>query len=318
MIKKILNFVCLYLVVHLAFSQQKAQFSQYMNNFYIINPAAGGTDDYTDLRASYRSQWLGMNGAPVTYYISGHGPIGKVKKSNKKFIKAYHTTGGFISNDVTGPTSRLNMAASYSYNLQVQKNFRMSAGAFLGVLRYTLDGSQLDFHDAGDNSTMQRATVPDLTVGVMGYSQTVYLGLSMSQLFYNKLDFDYTSKGSFRKDFSKLNYHYFLTAGVNIPITSQMDIIPSTLLKIVSPSQMALDLNAKIKYLEIFWVGLSYRNLDAIVAMAGVTFNKIYSVGYSYDGVISGLGKYNSGSHEILIGLKLKGQRKHLSERNFW
>ena len=316
--RKLIYLVYCFSITQFALGQQKAQFSQYMNNFYIINPAAGGTDDYTDLRASYRAQWVGLKGAPTTFYASGHGPIGKVKKSNKKFVKAYHTTGGFISKDITGPTSKLNIAGSYSYNLEVKKNFRVSAGAALGLLSYSLDASRLTYHDPGENNTLQRATVPDVTIGVMGYSQTIYVGLSMSQLFRNRLGFDYTPTGTFRKDYSKLNYHYFLTAGVNIPIGSQLDIIPSTLVKYVSPTQVAIDLNTKLKFQEAYWVGLSYRNLDAIVAMAGITINKIYSIGYSYDGTISGLGQYTSGSHEILIGVKLKGQRKHLSQRNFW
>ncbi|HEX8548381.1 MAG TPA: PorP/SprF family type IX secretion system membrane protein, partial [Cytophagaceae bacterium] len=254
----------------------------------------------------------------ISYYASGHGPIGKVKKSNKKFIEAYHTTGGFISNDITGPTSKLNIAASYSYNLQVKNNLRVSAGAFLGLLRYTLDGSNLNFHDAGENNSFQRTTVPDLTVGIMAYSQTIFAGVSVSQLFRNKLDFDYTNRGTFRKDFSKLNYHYYVTAGVNIPVSDQLSLVPSTLLKFVSPSQMALDINAKVKYEELFWGGISYRNLDAIIFMAGININKIYTVAYSYDGTISDLGLYNSGSHEILVGVKLKGKRKQLSQRNFW
>ena len=61
----------------LIFSQSKPYYSQYILNNYILNPAVAGIENYKDVKLSYRNQWAGIDGAPVTTYFSIHGPIGK-------------------------------------------------------------------------------------------------------------------------------------------------------------------------------------------------------------------------------------------------
>src|SRR5665647_660894 len=58
-------------------SQAKPFYTQYILNNYILNPGVTGIENYTDVKLSYRNQWAGINGAPVTTYFSIHGPIGK-------------------------------------------------------------------------------------------------------------------------------------------------------------------------------------------------------------------------------------------------
>src|SRR5689334_25206376 len=58
-------------------AQQRPHYTQYILNNYILNPALSGIENYTDLKMSARDQWVGLNGAPKTYYLSVHGPIGK-------------------------------------------------------------------------------------------------------------------------------------------------------------------------------------------------------------------------------------------------
>jgi type IX secretion system PorP/SprF family membrane protein len=60
-----------------SFAQQKPYYTQYILNNYILNPALSGIENYTDLKLSYRNQWTGIDGAPVTVYLSAHKPIGK-------------------------------------------------------------------------------------------------------------------------------------------------------------------------------------------------------------------------------------------------
>jgi hypothetical protein len=48
-----------------------------MINNYVLNPAITGIEDYTDVRLGYRDQWRGIEGAPVTAYLSVHGSVGR-------------------------------------------------------------------------------------------------------------------------------------------------------------------------------------------------------------------------------------------------
>lgn len=74
------------LLVGNAFAQQLGQYSQYLNNQFILNPAAAGEHDYLDVDLSFRQQWVGFDNAPQNYYLSAHTPIGKKETTYFKLI----------------------------------------------------------------------------------------------------------------------------------------------------------------------------------------------------------------------------------------
>src|SRR5215212_9030511 len=75
--KKSLPFLLLLGFASGGFAQQKPQYTQYILNNYIINPALTGIENYTDLKISARDQWVGLNGAPRTMYLTIHTALGK-------------------------------------------------------------------------------------------------------------------------------------------------------------------------------------------------------------------------------------------------
>jgi type IX secretion system PorP/SprF family membrane protein len=66
--------ITLLLTGYVVNAQQKPVYTQYVLNNYIINPAISGIENYTDLKLSYRKQWVGIEGAPSTFYMTIHGP----------------------------------------------------------------------------------------------------------------------------------------------------------------------------------------------------------------------------------------------------
>ena len=60
-----------------SYAQQDAQYTQYMYNPMSINPAYAGSRDVLSLVGIYRSQWVGLDGAPRTLNFSGHTPVGE-------------------------------------------------------------------------------------------------------------------------------------------------------------------------------------------------------------------------------------------------
>lgn len=302
-------------------AQQMAQYSQYMNNAYVINPAAGGTEDFMDIKASIRKQWVGFAGSPETYYVTAHSPLGRYsgKPHPRNKVRNFHTLGGNIYKDVTGPTSRAGMYGSYSYNMALTSEIRVSMGVFLGAQQYKLDGNKLIFHDDGDFIGVQSRVVPDGALGSWLYSDHFFLGLTAAQIFQSKLNFDVPSgSGLSPKHFSKLSNHYFIMGGYKFKLNEEWIIVPSALVKVVSPAPVSIDINAKVRFKDLFWFGASYRNLDSFVGLVGVTLLGKIDIGYSYDATISKINSYSSGSHEILVGFRLKPQKKIQCPSNFW
>ncbi|HCQ76363.1 MAG TPA: hypothetical protein DIV44_06090, partial [Leeuwenhoekiella sp.] len=77
----------------LGIAQQDPQYTQYMYNPLVINPAYAGNRGVTSILLLHRSQWVGLDGAPSTQNLSVHSPIGLGKVG----------LGFSLVNDVLGP-----------------------------------------------------------------------------------------------------------------------------------------------------------------------------------------------------------------------
>ena len=73
-------------------AQQDPQYSLYMFNGLALNPAYAGSSTGTIAGINYRTQWLGMDGAPRTTSANIHSRYGQEKLG----------TGLFVSNDQIG------------------------------------------------------------------------------------------------------------------------------------------------------------------------------------------------------------------------
>lgn len=303
-------------------AQQQAQYSQYMNNNYLLNPGTTGVEDYIDVKFSYRTQWTGLEGAPKTYYASISSSLGKWRSTAKRTIRdrrrPFHALGGLVYNDVTGPTSRSGAYLSYAYNLVLTPDLRLALGMSAGMQQFAVDGQQLRFFDPTTVAPSASSRVLDGTVGAWLYSSKFYVGLSGAQLLGNQLNFSYgANQLGEGAPGNKLNRHYFATAGVRLPLNDDWSLVPSVLVKAVSPAPLSVDINAKLKYQDLLWAGVSWRAFDSAVAMVGLSYEQ-YTLGYSYDAGLSELAGYNGGSHEILVGLRLKKKAQVVCTNRFW
>ncbi|WP_139923469.1 type IX secretion system membrane protein PorP/SprF [Hymenobacter sp. DG01] len=302
-------------------AQQQAQYSQYMNNNYILNPGTTGVEDYIDVKTSYRTQWTGLEGAPKTYYLSASSSLGKWRSTGKRTLRdrrrPFHAIGGLIYNDVTGPTSRKGAYLSYAYNLVLAPNLRAALGVSAGMQQFAVDGQQLRFYDTTFQAGSAASRVLDGSIGLWVYSSDFYVGISGAQLLGNKLDFSYSPDGVGAGAGNTLKRHYFATAGVRVPLSDDWSLVPSVLLKAVNPAPLSLDLNAKLKYQDLLWGGVSWRAFDSFVAMVGLNYEQL-TLGYSYDAGLSRLAGYHGGSHEVLLGLRLKKKAQVVCTNRFW
>ncbi|SET39222.1 PorP/SprF family type IX secretion system membrane protein [Hymenobacter actinosclerus] len=305
-----------------ALAQQEAQYSQYMNNNYLLNPGATGAEDYIDVKFSYRTQWVGLEGAPRTYYASVNSSLGKWLTTNKRtrhdLRRPFHAIGGYVYRDETGPISRTSAYVSYAYNVVLTPKIRAALGMSVGVQQFSVDGSKLKFFTDPDMVPPSEASrVLDGSVGLWVYSPSVFVGVSSTQLLANKLDFSYGINQLGGNVGNSLRRHYFFTGGVRLPLTDDWSVVPSVLVKAVSPAPLSVDVNAKLKYQDLLWAGVSWRTKDAVVAMVGFNYEQL-AVGYSYDTGISRLTGYHGGSHEILVGLRLKKKAQVVCTNRFW
>lgn len=316
----ILSFI-LYSTIGLG--QQRIQFSQYMVNQYVLNPAVGGIGTDLDVTMSYRKQWVNLQGGPETYYVTGHMPFGKKElKPGEKRSSSFHSAGFAAFNDVTGPIGKTTFFGSYSYNMPLFGDYRLAAGVFAGVTDIRLDQGMLEFDQPGEVVNYPRISMPDGSLGLWFYDDRWFAGTSLNQIFYNTTGFIEQS--------GHLVYHYYLTSGVKIPLGGQKDgrggattfLVPSAMLKYGGwGTPPSIDLNVKFHFLENFWVGTSYRHRDSQVILAGLSYQSryvgLFQVSYAYDYTLSGINPHTSGSHEIIIGYQFY-KPEEICPKKFW
>jgi type IX secretion system PorP/SprF family membrane protein len=215
----------------LSSAQTKPSLNHYLYNYYLINPAVAGIEDYVDVKSSFRSQWNGLEGAPETLALTIHGNIEGQRKVNpanpvqQKLASAdehtvdldgynarpHHGFGGVLLADKIGPFSKIHFSGSYAYHIPLSKKYRLAAGLSLGMIQNRLDQSKITLQNPDDvavSGERYTQTNPDLGFGLWFYSKAFFLGASGAQLFaYNQSFGDYiqSEKESYR--------HFIITSG---------------------------------------------------------------------------------------------------------
>jgi type IX secretion system PorP/SprF family membrane protein len=329
--KKSLSILAALFCGTLAFGQQDPQSSQYLQNIYVINPAASGLTDYVDINLSYRQQWAGFEGAPQTYYISGNSLLGRGGMgSNKIFAlrvsdpyislddkevnvdnegtvvnrKLRHAVGASLIVDKAGAFRRNFGAVSYAIHLPLAEKLNLSAGLKVGLNNYIVDPSLL-VTQSGSDATVSNfnsdntANELDVNIGFLFYGDKFYAGYSSGQLLGNDLEFGPIPGRA------KAQAHHYLIGAYRFELSDKVGLTPSTLVKITNAAPTTVDLTAKVDLERKFWLGFSYRNQDAFVTMLGVRVGNYLNVGYSYDITTSDLNKVSNGSHEFVVNIML-------------
>lgn len=288
-----------------ATAQQSPQFSQYLQNSYVLNPAVTGVESYFELSGSYRNQWTGFDGAPSTITLSVNTPVHILKgQLQRKDGESFQGVGGFIYSDKAGPISQTGFYGSYAYHLRLSSEWYLSLGTFIGAEQFGYDSSEAVVLQNQNDNLLQSfsAFAFDMGLGMYLYSKTLFAGLSVNHIFDNGIPYDnntgiVTTNGSVSR-----NYNFLV--GSRIPISDEFEMVPSVLLKTVSGAPLQFDIAAKFVYNGAFWAGAGYRNQDALIALAGFTFSRNFLVSYSYDYSLNRFSNAQSGSHEIILSYR--------------
>lgn len=304
--KKIVTYLTALLVlvfISQGYAQQLPQYTQYMFNDFVMNPAIAGRNNYWEAKSNNRYQWVGITDAPRTYILSLQGPFKNLKMG----------IGGTIFTDIVGPTRRTGMNMAYAYHMKLNETYKLSLGINAGILQYSVDGSKIYPHDMGDpilSPNYQSALAPDLGAGLYFYSSKLYVSLGFPQIYQANLKF-FTYQQTKN---STLAMHFYGLAGYKFNLGEDFILEPAVLVKMVDPVQyhipLKADLGLKLSYQNKVWIGANYRTKDAVTAMIGYMFKSWLMFGYSYDYSTTHLRNYNSGTHEVMLGMRFMPPKK--------
>jgi len=291
-----------------SYAQQDAQYTQYMYNMNVINPAYAGSRGTLSLGLLARSQWTNVNGGPKTMTFDAHAPVGKKVGMGLSVIA-----------DEIGPAKEQNIYADFSYTLTTSDEGRLAFGLKAGVtlLNVNLLDVVLPQTATGDDPLFDENindAFPNVGAGVYYYNDKWYAGFSVPNL----LKSEHLDKENINTKASE-EIHYFLTTGYVFDLSSTLKFKPSILVKGVSGAPLSFDVNANFLMYDRFEVGASYRWQDAVSMLFNFGVTRSFRVGYAYDYTISEFSNSNTGgSHELMLLYDISFSKKNLKSPRFF
>ncbi len=323
-------------------AQQRMQYSQYMNNGFLVNPALAGVEDYTDLKLGYVHQWAGFPGAPRGLFATvNKGFVPKVQGGAVDEVTSlpalgrgrYRPTtrkvdggvvpsqrlrigiGGSVYSEQTGPISYSGLTAAFASNLQIKDELRLALGVNLDMMHYQLNTDEIILNNLNDPSVLnarRSLLLPGISVGGAVYSQSFFVAASSRQILRNRITI-----GPNNPYISRLFAHYQIQAGYRFNVTDDLRLTPTGIIRHVSPAPLSWEIGIRGDYKDLFYFGISHRYKDAFIGLLGFNLNQTVILTYSYDYIISTLGNFNSGSHGITLGFRIP-KKVNRERRYFW
>ena len=281
-------------------AQQEAQFTQYMFNTISVNPAYAGSRGQLTAASLYRSQWVGLPGAPETLTVNIHSPI---RESRVGY-------GLSLINDNIGDgvVNETALDAMVSYTLDVSRDAKLSFGLNVSGSFLSLDFNNLrNFDQEGQNNPIANQPnisefTPNFGVGFYYHTDKFYLGLSAPDLINNEA---FDNNGQNLLSVERVNY--FLITGYVFDLNGNLKFKPALLTKAVSGAPLQVDISANFLFNDRFSFGAAYRWDAAVSALAGFQLTDQLMLGVAYDREITELGatQFNDGSFEVFLRFEL-------------
>lgn len=303
--KKIVGIVAVVFFTVSIKAQQDPQYTQYMYNMNIVNPAYAGSYDALALNFLVRSQWVGIDGAPETVTFNAHAPVGKNVGLGLSVIA-----------DKIGPLTEQNVYADFSYTLKMSETANLAFGVKAGITALSAPLSLLRITNPGDlafDNNLNR-TSPNFGLGAYYYKEKFYVGLSMPNIL-ETVHFK-RSNGAITRATDKM--HYFLTSGYVFDLANDVKLKPSMLVKAVQGAPLSVDFSGNILFNNNLELGLSYRLDESVSALVNVKASNNLRIGYAYDYTLTNLGDFNTGSHEVFVLFDFNFARNKIKSPRFF
>lgn len=296
---------------------QDPQLSQFYAAPMYLNPAFAGSALAPRVTLNYRNQWPALSANFVTTIASADTYLPNINSGVGIMVMSDRQFSNLRTTDVAG---------QYAYQLKINEDIRVRAGIQASYVNRSIDYFGLVFGDQLSNrgvsgpsldpiaSTGPRLNYADFSGGLLTYSDKFWGGVSVHHI--NRPNQSLTG------GLERLPMRISVQGGIKIPLGAweignglgrdmgrERSISPTMMFRKQGKFSQ-LDAGVYLTY-DPLTFGLWYRGIplkqfqginshDALVVLVGYRQDN-FSVGYSYDATVSGLGMATGGSHEISL-----------------
>ena len=296
------------------FAQSDPHYTMFMYNKLLYNPAYAGSRDVASINATYRDQWVGIDGAPKTINISADGPLGSYMNPFRSVA-----VGISINSETIGVEKNTDIMTYYAYRIQTGSSvlsFGLSAGAKLYSANYgSLNPFQMN--DKLLTQNIQNAFLPNFGAGIFWSSDKFYLGASIPNMLQNYYD---KSASTANNLVSREIRGYYASGGYVINCSESFKLEPQFMVRYAGNGTFQLPMDCDFNLSAIIYdrvmVGCTYRTDNSVEGIVHLQINRFVSAGYAFDYTMSALNGYNSGTHEVVLGFDfVKDNNKYSNPR---
>ncbi|GEM_PF-5772691 len=266
-------------------AQQFPFFGFYRNIPAFYNPATAGLDYSFKSNLLYRSQWTGLEGAPISY-------LGQV---NARLDRLRSGVGLNVVHDEIGYTQSTEITGNYNYQLSMNDNQQKIAFGFAPKFYFSERPTMnVDSSGTGTPTGWERTSNFTMNAGAVFKGQKLLLGASVMNIL--------PAKAAFKIPIIYAP-HTSVMASYDIRLTEQTTLVPAVHL-LTDFNVMSVYLNARVQHQKLWWQ-LGYHN-RTIIAAAGYRFLERINVGYMIEYDVEAPIFPHIWSHEVFLAYELK------------
>jgi len=282
---------------------------QYVNNMQTINPAYAGIWDRAGLVVSTKTNWVGINGAPVSQYLNCSTPIREQKSA----------IGLSIQHINIGQEKQLFLTGDYSYRLRISKRNYLQMGFRAGIVNY--DNNLKDYQPypdyIPDPNTVIDVTMHNMSVfgvGAVYFSDDYYVSLSIPQIISNTFNANqpnYMASATYKTIYASGGYIFGSPGKVRFR--------PNLLVAVTKGAPTYADFAAIVYLPPVLQFGTNIRSTGLICFFLQYKLTDRIKFGYAFDySVTSDIRKYQLGTHEIFVGYDFNVYKRKSSRANYF
>ncbi|WP_073084077.1 PorP/SprF family type IX secretion system membrane protein [Winogradskyella jejuensis] len=285
------------------FSQQDPQYSLYMYNLPVINPAYVGATENVNLGLLYRDQWTKIDGAPQTSTFFGNFKLSENMG-----------TGISVIADQLGPVRETNVYADIAYSITLKNNHKLAFGLKIGATFHDIGLNNLTVFDPNDPFFSQNinSTTPNIGAGLFYFTDNYYAGISVPNMLNSvHLNANGNKLGSETQ-------HFFVTGGYVLQLSKNIKLKPSFLVKSAFEAPLSFDLNTNVLLYDVLELGASYRYDDSFSGLVNFAITQQLNIGYAYDAITSDIREFSASSHEFVIRYNFAEKARRIKSPRFF